>query len=300
MGCGSSGKKQPTPSTADRSAAPAATAATGPIKPVLLGSEFIQGEANRFPIGLLTDGNKLVKDADVHLKFFTIDGTGNNGSFRGEGDAQLYEVSIDSAHAHDSSPQGASADTIAFYVATAPFDQAGRWGVEVTATPKSGGAPITVQAPFTVLDQPHVPAQGQIPPASKNDTFATNSAIETLCSRTPACSLHDKVIGDVLGKGRPLVVQFSTPAFCQTRFCGPVLEVLLSQVPAYKDRVDFVHIEVWQDFQTQKFRPAMAEWGLQTEPWTFFMSSDGKVAGHFESIFSEVELVDALDQLVKL
>jgi hypothetical protein len=104
----------------------------------------------------------------------------------------------------------------------------------------------------------------------------------------------------VLGKGRPLVVQFSTPAFCQTRFCGPVLEVLLKHVPDYQDRVDFIHIEVWQDFQLHQYRPAVQEWNLPGEPYTFFMGKDGKVAGKLEAIFSEQELTGALDNLLKL
>jgi hypothetical protein len=79
-----------------------------------------------------------------------------------------------------------------------------------------------------------------------------------------------------------------------------VLEVLLSKVPEYRDRVDFVHIEVWQDFQLQKYRPAMAEWHLSTEPWTFFMDKTGQVVLKIESIFSEEELTSAMEQLVKL
>jgi hypothetical protein len=101
----------------------------------------------------------------------------------------------------------------------------------------------------------------------------------------------------VLGKGRPLVVQFSTPAFCETRFCGPVLEVLLQEVPAYEDRIDFVHIEVWQDFQLQQYREAMREWGLPSEPYTFFMGADGRVVARLEAIFSEEELRQALDAI---
>lgn len=129
-----------------------------------------------------------------------------------------------------------------------------------------------------------------LPPASRNDTAASNPDTTSLCSRDTACPLHDKVIADVLGKGRPLVVQFSTPAFCETRFCGPVLEVLLTQVPAYQDRVDFVHVEVWKDRQTNEYRQAMREWNLQSEPYTFFMDSAGKVVGKLEAIFSEEEL----------
>ena len=79
-----------------------------------------------------------------------------------------------------------------------------------------------------------------------------------------------------------------------------MLEVLLQQVPAYQDRVDFVHIEVWQDFQLQKYRPAVQEWNLPGEPYTFFMGKDGKVAGKFEAVFSTEELRSTLDQLARL
>ncbi len=129
-----------------------------------------------------------------------------------------------------------------------------------------GTAPEPVQAPFNVLAEWVTPGPGAEAPKSQNDTLATTSDAASICSRDPICPLHDKVIADSLGSGRPSVVQFSTPAFCQTRFCGPVLEVLLQQVPAYEDRVDFIHIEVWQDHQLQKYRPAVRSGTCQASP----------------------------------
>ncbi len=309
VGCGSDdgGAKTPAATQPASSATmpgnptPATTANPSGITPNLLTQEFVAGRDNRFAVGLIGKDSKLVKGAAVHLKFFVIGPDGSTGTLRGEGDAAYVELNIEGAHAHDKSGEGAVADdSVSFYVANAPFDVAGRWGAEISATPADGGAPATIQAPFAVLDKPQSPGIGAVPPASRNDTFATNTNIESLCSRSPACPLHDKVIGDVLGKGRPLVVMFSTPAFCASRFCGPVLEVLLQQVPAYQDRVDFVHIEVWQDFQLQVHRPATDEWNLPTEPYTFFMDKSGKVVGKFEAVFGQDELASALDQLVKL
>ena len=309
-GCASGGGGAKTATTAVGSGAPSATptgATPGPtanpsgITPNLLTQEFVAGRDNRFAVGLLTKGGKLVKGASVHLKFFTVGADGQTGSLRGEGDARYVELSVPGAHLHDGSAGGAvTDDSVSFYVANTPFDVAGKWGVEISATPADGGAAATIQAPFGVLETSQSPGVGTVPPASKNDTFATNSNIESLCSRTPACPLHDQVIGDLLGKGRPLVVMFSTPAFCTSRFCGPVLEVLLQQAPAYQNRVDFVHIEVWQDFQLQKHRPATDEWKLPTEPYTFFMDKSGKVAGKFEAVFGPDELASALEQLVTL
>jgi hypothetical protein len=265
-----------------------------------LTSEFVAGENNRFAVGLL-QGAKLVKDAGVHARFFKIGEDGETGEFRGEGDLRFVELNVEGAHAHDSSTGEAfSDDQVSFYVANTPFDAAGAWGVELAVTPQGGASPVSVQVPFDVLSESKSPALGSVPPASQNDTAATNPNSESLCSRDPVCPLHDKVIADVLGKGRPLVVQFSTPAFCESRFCGPVLEVLLTQMPDYQDKVDFIHIEVWQDFQLKKYREANIEWNLPTEPYTFLMNGDGEVVGKIEAVFTEEELKNALDQLAAL
>lgn len=310
LGCGSgSTKSAPPTAVTARTSIPTlpplsdATSTANPagLKPSLLTTEFVANQDNRFAVGLLNAQAQLVKDAKVHLRFFEIGADGKTGTLRGEGDANYVELAMPGSHAHDkSSGAAAASDTTSFYLANTPFDAAGKWGVEITATPNDGSAPSQVQVPFDVREQSQSPGLGTVPPASKNDTFATNSNTASLCSRDPACPLHDKVIADVLGKGRPLVVQFSTPAFCQTRFCGPVLEVLLKHVPDYQDRVDFIHIEVWQDFQLHQYRPAVQEWNLPGEPYTFFMGKDGKVAGKLEAIFSEQELTGALDNLVKL
>lgn len=305
-GCSSSGGgKTPAATQAGGTPAAAATASStanpSGITPNLLTQEFVAGRDNRFAVGLVTKGGKLVKGAAVHLKFYAIGADGTTGTFRGEGDARYVELNVEGAHLHDKSAGGAvTEDSVSFYVVNTPFDAAGKWGVEIAATLAEGGAPVMIQAPLVVRDTPQSPGIGTVPPASKNDTFASNSNLESLCSRSPACPLHDKVIGDVLGKGRPLVVMFSTPAFCTSRFCGPVLEVLLKQAPVYQDRIDFVHIEVWQDFQLQKQRPAADEWKLPTEPYTFFMDKSGKVVGKFEAVFGQDELTSALDQLAKL
>jgi hypothetical protein len=292
LGCGSSPSATKTP-------APSGTAAaTGEFTPSLLTAEFVARQDNRFAVGLVNKQKKLVKNAVVHLKFFKI-GADGSGTLRGEGDADFVELDVAGARPPGATPTaGAPDDSVAFYIASTPFDVSGDWGVEIAVTPRDGSAPAKIQAPFKVLDQSVTPPIGTLPPASKNEIAATPADAARLCSRVPACPLHDKVIGDLLGKGRPLVVQFSTPAFCQTRFCGPVLEVLLGQVPAYQDRVDFVHIEVWQDFQLQQIRSTVKEWNLPGEPYTFFMGRDGSVRAKLEAIFSNDELTAALKLLV--
>jgi hypothetical protein len=269
-------------------------AAGGAIMPVMLTSEFVVGQRNRFLVGLLNEDNDFLRDAQVALKFYVVNPDGESGKLRGEGPAAYTELVL---------PEGASAvgsqlgETIGFYEAIAPFDLAGKWAVEISATPSGASNATTIQAPLEVFETYRIPAPGTLPPASENDTAATNPNEMSLCSRDPICSLHDKVIADYLGKGRPLVVQFSTPAFCDTRFCGPVLDVLLDQYPDYEDRAEFIHIEVWQDFQLRQYRAATQEWGLPTEPITFFMRADGTIASFLESVFTVQELTAALDEI---
>lgn len=49
---------------------------------------------------------------------------------------------------------------------------------------------------------------------------------------------------DAIATGKPVVVLFGTPAFCETRTCGPVPEtVMLRLYDTYKDEAILVHIE---------------------------------------------------------
>ncbi len=301
VGCGGGDDVAPAAtSTPAPVASPEATAGSVGIKPVLITSEFVANAENRFVLGVLDSDGALVEGAKVHTRFFEIGADGATGTLRGEGDLTYTELNVEGAHLHDGSDGDAvTEESVSFYVVNAPFDTAGKWGAEIAVTPPTGVA-TTVQVPFEVLAASQTPSTGAQAPRSRNDTAAQNTVPGSICSRDPACPLHDRVIAETAGAGRPLVVLFSTPAFCETRFCGPVLEVLLAQVPTYQDRVDFIHIEVWQDFQLQKQRDAVREWSLPTEPFTFFVAKDGTVVGKFEAVFSEEELTNALDQLVAL
>ena len=148
------------------------------------------------------------------------------------------------------------------------------------------------------------PAVGEPAPATRQRTLADGVGIDELSTaQPPNPQMHRLTIADALELAQPLVVTFATPAFCQTRFCGPVLErVVTPLAERYEGRASFVHIE---PFDLARLRdegaiapvPAMEEWGLSTEPWVFVVDAQGLVAAKFEGVVSQQEIVEVLERL---
>jgi hypothetical protein len=141
-----------------------------------------------------------------------------------------------------------------------------------------------------------IPAVGTAPPRMHTPTLTdvggNAAAIDT---RLPPSSMHDVDFADVLGK-KPVMLIFATPQLCQSRVCGPVVD-LAEQVKAKSSNSDvaFIHMEVYNDNRIDKgIRPQMAAFHLQTEPWLFTFNKQGKVAARIEGAFSERELDDAI------
>jgi hypothetical protein len=119
--------------------------------------------------------------------------------------------------------------------------------------------------------------------------------VASIDTRLPPSSMHDVDFADVLGK-KPVVLVFATPQLCQSRVCGPVVD-LAEQVKAKPGNSDvaFIHMEVYRDNRIDKgIRPQMAAFHLLSEPWLFTFNRAGKVAARIEGAFSERELDDAI------
>ena len=124
-------------------------------------------------------------------------------------------------------------------------------------------------------------------------------------AREPDPGLYDMTVADALASGRPSLVAFATPLFCSTATCGPQLQVLSALRERHDGGVNFIHIEVYenphemkQDFSAGRVSPHMEEWGLLTEPFTFVLDSDGRVASKFEGFATEEELETALAEVL--
>ena len=116
------------------------------------------------------------------------------------------------------------------------------------------------------------------PPKIQTLTAAdVGNDLEKIDTRVPPDQMHKVDFAEVLGK-KPIVLVFATPALCQSRVCGPVVDVAQQVADKYEPEADFIHQEVYVDNEIEKgIRPQLKAFGLPTEPWTYLIGTDGVI-----------------------
>jgi len=266
------------------------------IQAVVVSSDLAVGQ-NRFVLGLLTQDNQVITDAHVHFDFFRQgdDATPVNGI-----EAVFKSTKVEFTHIHESGEQHLHEEVTGVYVADVTFDQPETLYVRVTGT-LAEGEPLTVHTSnFPVQPQSQTPAVGSPVPRSSNPTTADVSDITLIdSSDPPRPEMHALSIAQAIDTGKPVVLAFATPAFCQSRICGPTMEVMDELYSKYGDAAAFVHVEPYdlamlrQQGQFQ-LAPAAAEWHLPTEPWVFVVDRQGRLAAKFEGVVTLEDVETAL------
>jgi hypothetical protein len=156
---------------------------------------------------------------------------------------------------------------------------------------------------MNVIALPVVPGVGQPAPATHNPTAKDVADLETIDSGRPPDDMHQLSIADAIQQHRPALIVFATPAFCVSRTCGPEVKAVQSLEPAYRDRLAFIHVEIYRDFKPdpskKQIAQAVIDWRLQTEPWIFVIDSKGIIQSRFEGPTATDEVKAAIDQLLR-
>jgi hypothetical protein len=202
-----------------------------------------------------------------------------------ESTAQLERVGV---------PGGAEADATHIYVARVRLPEPGTYWL--LAEPE-GGRKVQALGNVVVADGPE-PAPGEPAPASETPTLAsTGGDISQLTTRTPPDeTLLRHSVAESLRAKVPFVVTFSTPKYCSSRTCGPVVDVVEEVARRFEGTdVRFIHVEVYEDNDPAKgYNRWLKEWNLETEPWTFLVGRDGRIVERFEGAVSVRELEEAV------
>ena len=266
-----------------QSAGPSSPAGGSELAAQIVATELVVGTQQRVPIGIL-DHNTPVSDATVHVRSFLLKGT--TGVVKGESDAPFKGAGLEGAGA---------------YVAHLDLTSAGNWGLEITATRPNGGR-LSQRLPFNVIDAPVVPAVGQPAPATRNPTVRDVSDVGTIDSGQPPNDMHQISIAGAIEQHRPALVVFASPAFCTSRTCGPEVKVIQGLEPAYRDRLAFIHVEIYRNYKPdpskRQLAQAVLDWRLQTEPWIFLIDGKGVIKSRFEGPTASDEIQTAIDQLL--
>lgn len=124
--------------------------------------------------------------------------------------------------------------------------------------------------------------------------------VDPLCSRDEPCDFHGVSLDAALASGKPTVLLVSTPAYCQTAVCGPILDMLIEQVGDATD-VNVIHSEVYRDPTTvddlsqAELAPVPERFGLVFEPALFVLDAAGTVVERGDLIVDRSEMSEMLD-----
>ncbi|MEE8386857.1 MAG: hypothetical protein V3S01_13160 [Dehalococcoidia bacterium] len=272
------------------------------LNAVVASSDLAVGP-NRFSLGLITQDNELVTNAQLHFRFFKLDG--EESILKSETDAKLIKVTNSFTRTReDGTVETVEAGETAVYVANVEFDETGNWGVEASGA-RDGEPFEPVTAAFTVLENSQTLAVGELAPLSLQTIVSDVADITDIdTSDPPIPEMHDMTIADAVTSGKPTVIVIATPAFCLSRICGPTKQVVDQVYADYKGQANFVHVEPY-DLEKARSGEGLEvipfleqDWGLLTEPWVFLVDRDGTIAAKFEAVVSQKELEDALRQVL--
>jgi len=196
------------------------------------------------------------------------------------------------------------------YATTLSLPGDGVWQMLVEAT--IGGAAKVGETAIQVGRKNDMPKPGDEAIAVATPTVRKPRGVDPICTRQPPCSMHEISLDEALKSGRPTVVTIGTPAFCQSRFCGPVVDNIEAVSSEFPD-VHFVHIELliddeaetvqaYQGAPPQGFRgpvlaPAAQAWKVVEEPVTYYIDADGVIVERHLNAIDATDVRQGVDQI---
>ena len=260
--------------------------ATGDLQVTLVASQLVVGP-NRFAVGLFGPDGALIEAGAVRLRYFDLTDPATPTP-ESQADAERLQ-----------SPDGLTT----IFAHEREFDRAGAWGVEVQVQLPEGTT-LSKAIRFEVEADSAAVLPGEAAPHSDNPTSedVDNDLSRLTSASQPNPAFYQQSIAEAVTSGRPTLILFATPAFCQTRFCGPGYEIVSAIQQRYGPALNVVHVEVYQGLpdpaaSSWPLAAAMDDFGLATEPWLYLVDAAGTVVYRVEALFTQAEIERQLDRL---
>ena len=253
-----------------------------PVSLVVANSDLAVGD-NRVSFGLVDREYMPVRPDSVDVRAVYYEPGAPTGQVRHQTSAEFIEWS----------PSGNRGT----FVAQVEFDQAGTatgttsgiWELHATFDHPPGES-LTIGTAVSVETEHAIPFIGEPAPLSQTPTSDTVVDLRMISSSAePDPVLYQVSVLEAVQAGQPAVISFATPAFCVSATCGPQISDLSELAQAYDGQANFVHVEVYRDphlidpqSPVRELVPAVEEWSLVSEPWTFVVDRDGIITARFE------------------
>ena len=257
-----------------------------------IGASVMRQGSNRVPFVVLDKGARPVTNADVALYTVKTNGSGVRGPFP----ARQTPFGVEPEFLSETS-KGDTAKS--FYAADVDFK--GRPPIGVFALVRMDGRLVAAApSPLGIRE-----AHGGNPPDIGEPAVRIHTATiddvedpsELTTRQPPNPGMLRTDFADVVGR-KPTVLVFATPALCQSRVCGPTVDVAEQVRTEVGNGVAFVHQEIYRNNEVNRgLRPQLLKWRLASEPWIFVVDRDGRIADRFEGAVSVPELRSAVEKV---
>ena len=320
-------QNQPAPS---KSAFPAAAGKTlGEIVKETSGhSELVVSPAalvfhrgvNRYPFGVFESDRTQVAGAEVALyvaKVPKASGKGGANSDTEHKKGSVAQARTQALEAPASGPYPAALESLetrpayraqttssdpdaatSVYTTEIDFPSDGEWRIAALVK-QDGETTATLLPSATVGEYEDVPQVGQRAPLIHTPTpDDVGGDLAKITTRVPPDTQNRVDYADALGK-EPIVLLFATPQFCQSRVCGPVVDVAEQVKDQYGDKAAFIHMEIYNDNDPGKgARPQVRAFHLPSEPWLFAIDRRGVIQAEIEGAFGVDLLTKTVEELI--
>jgi hypothetical protein len=306
--CTSEGDDAPASTSTTRSGADATT-----FSAQVASTDLAANAAEQVQIGVFSstaeEGVQLLSFGEIDVAFSYLGAEGSDAPSAGPSSKADFVPAPGDAPLDAEGPTLTNPAEVAGVYVTPDitFPEAGIWNASVTAS-VDGGEPVILDAAFSVYPDHRIPAPGDEALATKNHTIDSKGvpavAIDSRAqdgAEVPDPGLHDSTIAEGLRQGRPMLVQFATPVYCQSQFCGPTVEAQEDLAEEYGGVAEFVHVEIWRDYEESTVNQAAADWLLRdgdlTEPWMFLIDADGVIVERWGPLFDLDDVRASLEAL---
>jgi hypothetical protein len=277
---------------------------------------FYPGE-NRYPFGVIDRIHGPVDDAEVALYLAKVpqpkpgakSKSGNRGQSAkaqqqaldrpavGPFPAAIESLATKPAFASETTTEDPDAARVV-YSTQLDLPSDGEWRIAAVIV-EDGELRGTLLPSVVVGEFERIPRPGERAPRIHTPTAQdVGDHLSKITTRLPPSTQNKVDYAEALEK-EPIVLLFATPQFCQSRVCGPVVDVAEQAKHEYGDKAAFIQMEIYNDNDPGKgVRSQVRAFHLPTEPYLFTIDRRGVVRDAIEGAFGLKLMHEAVDKAI--